>query len=92
MENVNPLGECLKELRAGRPLNQIEKESGINRGQLRRYEAGRIPEDELLVKLADYYRVPYQKLKGLAFEMLYPAGSRQQEALFIWVQQKMANR
>lgn len=89
MENVNPLGVRLKMLRAGRPLNQVEKESGINRGQLRRYEEGRIPEDGLLVKLADYYQVPYQELKGLAFETLYPKGTTQRQVLFTWVQENL---
>jgi transcriptional regulator with XRE-family HTH domain len=86
MPPVNALGNRLKELRAAKSLNQVSQESGIDRGQLRRYEAGRIPEDALIVKLAEYYQVSYQELKGLSFESLYPVGSLRRQALFNWVQ------
>lgn len=81
----NRLGQKLKELRGDRALNKIEQESGIDRGQLRRYEEGRIPEDHLLQKLADFYEIPYDALKALSFEDLYPEGSKERAALFKWV-------
>lgn len=85
MEHVNHLAARLRELRGKRPLNQIEKSSGINRGQLRRYEAGRIPEENLLIALSEFYQVPYDELKALCFEDLYPKGSKARSALFKWV-------
>lgn len=85
---VNALGNRLKELRGARSLNAVSQECGIDRGQLRRYEEGRIPDDDLIEKLAGYYQVSYEELKGLSFENLYPEGSRQRHALLQWVQQK----
>jgi transcriptional regulator with XRE-family HTH domain len=85
MENVkNHLGDRLKELRGDRPLHQIEKASGIDRGQLRRYEAGRIPQDHLVVRLSEFYQVPYEELKALCFEDLFPKGGKEREALLKW--------
>ena len=87
---VNELGKKLKELRGSKPLNQVSLESGIDRGQLRRYEEGRIPEDSLIEKLAKYYQVPYDELKALSFESIYPPGSKQRKAIFKWVHQAKA--
>lgn len=84
MDSVNHLGTRLKQLRGDRPLNQIEMASGINRGQLRRYEEGRIPEEKQLLALCAFYNVPYEELKALCFEDLYPLGSQERNALIRW--------
>ena len=84
MENVksNKLGERLKTLRGSRPLNQVQQECGIDRGQLRRYEEReRLPEDEALLKLASYYEVSFDELKILFFDDLYPEGSHNRALL-----------
>ncbi len=80
----NQLGQKLKELRNTKTLYQVESESGINRSQLRRYELGRIPEPEVLQRLADFYQVPYKELKALSFEDLFPKGSKDRALLLEW--------
>lgn len=73
------------ELRGKKSLCKIQEESGIDRGQLKRYEVGRIPIDELLEKLAAFYGVSYDDLKELALEDTYPAGSKARAAVVKWV-------
>ena len=81
----NLLGTYLKELRGDKTLYQLAKEMGIDITQLRRYESGRIPADEILFKLAEFHNVSYVHLKSLTFETLYPIGSPAREALLLWL-------
>lgn len=80
----NHLATRLRALRGSRSLYSIAEESGISRPVLHRYENGRIPTDEQLKALAKYYKIPYQELKFLAFEDIFPAGSEERRLLFDW--------
>lgn len=84
MDSVNHLARKLKELRGERSLYAVAEESGISRPVLHRYENGRIPTDEQLKALADFYRVPYKELKFLAFEDSFPTGSEERTLLKEW--------
>lgn len=83
----NTLGQKLKSLRGERSLYQIEKESGIARSLLRRYEVGTlIPESDMLKRLAAFYGQSFQDFKILCFEDLYPEGSEDRQILRYWLQ------
>jgi transcriptional regulator with XRE-family HTH domain len=86
MSIVNPFADKITQLRGEKSLYLAAQEMGIDRGQLRRYEAGRIPESEAIIaKLARYYGVPLQELQNTYFETIYPVGSFFREAVFRWV-------
>ncbi len=74
------------ELRGQRTHYRLSKEVGIDITQLRRYELGRIPTDDLLKKLAVFYQVPFAELKALSFEDLYPPTSEARTILCDWVE------
>jgi transcriptional regulator with XRE-family HTH domain len=85
------LGNKLRTLRGERTLYQVANAIGINRRQLQRYEEGRLPEDEPLEKIADYYQVQFADLKELYFEDLYPEGERNREVLKKWIQKLLTH-
>lgn len=85
----NYLGQKLTTLRGEKTLYRVEKESGVDRGQLRRYEIGEtLPENESLAKLAAFYGVDFKELKMLYFEDCFPDQSQERNLLFEWVQSK----
>jgi len=86
MSNVNNhLGQKLRELRGDKTIYQVAKEVQIDRTQLKRYEEGRIPADEVLEKLAQFYDVPFDALRIMGFEDQFPVDSRQRQILIKWV-------
>jgi transcriptional regulator with XRE-family HTH domain len=87
MSNVNNhLGHKLRALRGDKTIYQVSKEVQIDRTQLKRYETGRIPADDVLEKIALFYDVSFDELKMLSYDDLFPEGSRQRHLLFKWVQ------
>lgn len=70
MGSVNKhLAEKLRELRGNAPLNKVEKQTGVSRANLARYEQGQyLPSQAVLQKLADYYQVAYKDLRKLYYE------------------------
>lgn len=63
------LQERLKELRGTLSYFDVEKGTGINRGQLRQYEIGELqPTPMMLRKLAEYYDISYEELRFLWLE------------------------
>lgn len=60
-------GEALKENRIirGLTLKDIERDTGINNGNLSRWERGEVlPSIDFCVKLADYYGITLDELVG----------------------------
>ena len=83
---INLLAAKLRALRANKSLYAIEKESGISRGNLLRYENGmQIPENDSLKRIAAFYQVSFIELKKLWVADLFPEGSIEREALFAWL-------
>jgi transcriptional regulator with XRE-family HTH domain len=83
----NLLGAYLKELRAERSLYQIEKDSGIPRSLISRYERGVLtPEYKTLKRFADFYQVDLQALQEHGYEDLFPLGSEQRFSVLQWAQ------
>jgi len=93
MEFVNNhLGQKLKELRGNLSLYEVEKDVGITRISIQRYESGeRVPEDRNLEILAEYYQVPFELLKTLIFQNKYPSGSRDFSILKNYVNSEAEN-
>lgn len=61
--NAKEIGRRLKELRGYKPRRVVAEELGISENTLVSYEMGeRVPRDSMKIKLADYYKVPIQKL------------------------------
>jgi transcriptional regulator with XRE-family HTH domain len=86
------LGNELRALRGERSIYQVAKEIGIDKTQLARYEKGRLPTDEILEKLAGFYGVSYQSLKGLCLDELFPKGSAVRNAVLHWASDILSNR
>jgi transcriptional regulator with XRE-family HTH domain len=86
MPEVNSkFAQKLKECRGKHSLYEIEKQSGISRSLLRRYESGvHVPEMPMMQRLSDFYKMPLAELQFAAFEDLYPEGI-QRNLLFQWV-------
>lgn len=82
------LGQRLRELRGNRTLQEVAEPLGIDRRSYQRYENGRIPKDGLLETIASFYEVPFDELKQLCFEDLFPEGSRDRSIIFQWVHSK----
>lgn len=51
------LGECLREARAGEPMEKVAAAAGVSRAQIERYESGRVHDSipGKLYKLAKFY-------------------------------------
>jgi transcriptional regulator with XRE-family HTH domain len=79
------LGQKLRELRGQNTLYSIAEQMGIHRRQLKYYEDGRMPDDEPLEKIAAFYDIPFEDLKKLAFEAMFPPESRDRNILVDWV-------
>jgi transcriptional regulator with XRE-family HTH domain len=64
------LGQELRRIRqiAGSSLRMVEKETGISNAYLSQLESGaaRNPSPQILAKLAEFYRVPYESLMEFA--------------------------
>ena len=60
------LGDSLKELRgADLSLYDVQRGTGISRGLIQAYERGeKVPGPENLVKLAEFYEVPYEDIRS----------------------------
>lgn len=57
------IGRRLRELRKGRPMQEVATANGISVSALSMYEGGqRIPRDEVKIRLAKYYRTKIEKL------------------------------
>ena len=77
----------LRSLRDNVPLNQIEIATGIGRRLLKWYEDGeKVPGNQNLRKLSEFYRVPFSDLKELLLSDLYPEGSEDREIVLQWAQ------
>jgi transcriptional regulator with XRE-family HTH domain len=86
MTDVNLFGTKLRELRGERSLYEVAKAMGIERGQLKRYEDGRIPEHQkTVILLSEFYGTPYFELQALCFEAQYPRDTLIREALLWWL-------
>ena len=80
------LGSKLRELRGSKSLYAIERDSGISRGNLLRYEKGtQIPENDALKRLADYFQIEFLELKKLWVADQFPEGSLNRQALVAWL-------
>ncbi|AMX00446.1 helix-turn-helix domain-containing protein [Rummeliibacillus stabekisii] len=65
MTNVKTLGEILKSLRGKRTQEDVSKELGLSRARYSHYENNRVePDQEILKRLADYYKVTTDYLLG----------------------------
>jgi transcriptional regulator with XRE-family HTH domain len=87
MQNVKNtvLGDKLRLLRGENTLYSIEKQSGISRGTLLRYENGeQVPGNQSLQKLANFYGVDIIALKKLWVADLFPENSLERQALMLW--------
>ena len=63
---MNQLSKILRELRGADSLYEVEKQTGIRRAQLQRYENGlRTPPRDILKKLSGYYEIAYETLLHL---------------------------
>jgi len=70
---MGTLAKKLKELRGELSLYEVGKITGINRGDLKRFEDGSLlPKPDSLAKLAEYYEVPYEELYFEYLEEIYP--------------------
>lgn len=59
----NVIGERLRELRGGRPRNEVGMAIGVTPQAILNYEQGvRIPSDDIKVKLADYFGKTVQEI------------------------------
>lgn len=68
------LGDYLKELRGSLSTVDVEREIGIRRITLSRYERGEnVPSPEKLRELAAFYECSYEKLRALYYEDLLGA-------------------
>jgi transcriptional regulator with XRE-family HTH domain len=82
---LSPLAEKLRNLRGDKSLYLVEKESGIYRGTLKKYESGSlIPENPMLERLSSYYKINVSVLLKLILEDLYPPGSTQRKVVIEW--------
>ncbi len=63
---MSSLGNFLKELRGEElSLKDVEKGAGISSGLIWDYERGeKIPGTDNLLKLAEYYEVPYEEIRA----------------------------
>jgi transcriptional regulator with XRE-family HTH domain len=83
------LGSRLRQLRADKSLYAIEKESGISRGTLQRYENGtQVPENEALLRLSKFYKIEFLNLKKLWVADLFRQGTPEREALLLWLKEE----
>jgi transcriptional regulator with XRE-family HTH domain len=89
---VSLLGNKLKELRGDRSLRDVEREIGMDRSDLSKYERGRfVPSSERLQKLADYYDHPYRELRKLYFIDLFTE-PEDHELILEWAAEELAKR
>jgi transcriptional regulator with XRE-family HTH domain len=86
MIDVNrKLAEALRTLRGERALNEVEKQTGVSRGNLSRYEQGQyLPRKDVLKKLAAFYEVPYQDLRTLYYEDMFSEDAEEREIVIHW--------
>lgn len=78
------MGDRLRALRGDLSLRDVEREIGIARADISRYEKGVIaPTPQRLQKLAAYYELPYKELRMLYFDDLY-AGTDDLKILIEW--------
>lgn len=86
--NQDLFPQKLRELRGPKSLYAIEKESGVYRGTLRKYETGKLlPERAMLEKLAAYYKVEFKDLMKLILSDLYPLDSLERAIVIEWVRE-----
>ncbi len=66
---MSRLGERLKELRAGSPLQEVANALDIDRSDVSRYELGkRVPRPNMMRQLAEHFKVPYGELEALRLQ------------------------
>lgn len=83
------LAARLKELRGDTPLTEIERQTGVPRGNLFRYEQGvYLPKPKVLKALAAYYKLPYKTLKCLYYEDLYSNDAEELEIVLYWARHR----
>ena len=82
------LGAFLKELRGTLSTLDVERETGIPRITISRYERGEnTPSIEKLKQLSEFYECPYEKLRLLFYEDLL-SNPEDTEILKKWAMQK----
>jgi transcriptional regulator with XRE-family HTH domain len=80
---MTPLGEKLRELRGTRTLYEVQQATKIDRGHLKRYEAGELsPTMDKLKLLGEFYGA-MEELMFLYFEELLP-GELEREYVIKW--------
>lgn len=97
LDFITVLGECqmtllgayLKELRGTLSTGDVERETGIPRATLSRYERGEnIPSPAKLKQLAEFYECPYSDLRIYFYDDLISELPEEAGVLIAWVLQR----
>jgi transcriptional regulator with XRE-family HTH domain len=79
------LGKRLQELRGEVSLYEVEKQTGVSRINVSRYEKGVfLPTDTVLKKLADFYQVSYADLRILYYDDFFNKDLMEKEIALRW--------
>ncbi len=83
---MSQLGKHLKKLRGEASLYEVHKATGISKGLIASYEQGEhIPNEDNLIKLAEFYEVPYEELAVILYNEKYTDPVKQ-VGLIKWVE------